>query len=452
MRPILGEVAAKAFNAVRLGAGAFPQFSGVNGQIDHMGTRTKSGQPVNAEGGLRTAAVWIATTVLADEISSLTWKLVSRDDKSRQPVQPELLSALWEEPNPDQTVMGWLATSTMSLALHGVSYNMLGWTKAGGLDVQWPIDPQSSKLERMDGGGLRLKVTGQGELENRPKDRPEFTYIPRYVLPGSIEPVSPIRMAAELVGLAQAYDEAAARLAGRGFAPSAVLTSGEPIDQTIATELSNRLERLHGGSANAGKVAVIGGKDLKLERFTMSMVDAQFLEQEDRVFNTLMAMWRIPPTVAGMVDKPSTWGSGIAEFSRGLERFTLRPLVQLIQAGTEKHVTRWVDPSLQYRGKFEALLSATPKERMEIQRLALMHGLTSQERVLAQNDEPPFDDDETVYTPLALAQEEDRALQRLRLQADAYVSLVAAGVEPSDAARETGFDPARLRNTEPVEA
>ena len=87
MTPVLGTVAAKAFNVTRLGAGAFPAFSGVNGQIDHMGTRTKSGQTVTAERGLRTAAVWIATTVLADEIASLTWKIVSRDDKSRQPVQ-----------------------------------------------------------------------------------------------------------------------------------------------------------------------------------------------------------------------------------------------------------------------------------------------------------------------------------------------------------------------------
>ena len=194
-------------------------------------------------------------------------------------------------------------------------------------------------------------------------------------------------------------------------------------------------------------MAVLGGKDLKLERLSMSMADAEFVAQNDRVFSTLLAIWRIPPTVAGMVDKPSTWGTGVAEFSRGLERFTLRPIVQRRQAAYQKYVTQWVDPGLQVKFIFDSLLSASPKDRAEIQRTRLSMGATSVERVLAQEDEPPFGEDETVFSQLALATDEDRRLERLTRQAGAYAALIRAGVEPDAAAEATGFDPEALTHT-----
>lgn len=432
-----------------------PAFSGVNGQIQmgsqsslYGGIGTMSGQKLDEKGAMRVAAIWIAVTILADEVASLTQKILKRDDLKRVAQKPPSLRALWsDEPNIDQTRFGFDSTETLSMVLWGFSSTMLGWTRAGELDVRWPIDPSGITLERTDRGGLRCKSTGQGDLVNEPGMRPEFCYIPLYTLPGQLMPISPVRMAAELAGLGLAYQETAARLMGRGMNPSALLTADTEIGPEMARELSSRLEQLYGGSSNAGKIAVAGGKGLKLERMTMSMADAQFIEQNDHVFNMLMAMWRVPQTVAGMVDKPSTWGTGVAEFSRGLERFTLRPLVERRQAAHQKYITKWVDPDLQVRYQFDSLLSASPVERTEIQRSMLNAGLTSEERVLAQNDEAPFGPDETVYSQLAMATEEDRDLARLQSRATTYRILVLAGVKPDAAATASGFDPNKLEST-----
>jgi HK97 family phage portal protein len=439
-----------ARNAFSIIKGATPpDFSGVTGQINHRtGPATLSGQKIDEASSLRVAAIWIAVSVLADEQASLVMRIVRKDDQQRTPQQPESLRALWsDEPNPDQTHFGIEATETMSMALWGASYTMLGWNRAGDLDVRWPVDPARVSLERLDGGGLRLKATGQGELNNRPGERPEFAYCPLYTLPGSIEPVSPVRMAAELAGLSLAYQETAARLMGRGLNPSAVVMAGEPVDEEQAKAIAGRIEEGHGGAGRAGGTIVLGGHNLKLERLTMSMADAEFVAQHDLVFKMLLSMWRIPPTVAGMVDKPSTWGTGVAEFSRGLERFTLRPIVQRRQSAHHKYITTWVDPALQVKYLFDSLLSASPKDRAEIQKTRMMMGATSVERVLAQEDEPPFGEDETVYSQLALATDEDRRLQRLKSQAEAYGALIRAGVEPDAAATETGFDPSLLTHT-----
>lgn len=446
--PVLGSMARNAFQIARLGA--LPAFSGVTGQINHAGggITTLSGQRVEEASSLRVAAIWIATSVLADELGSLVMRIVRKGDDNRQPQEPEKLRPLWsDEPNPDQTRFGIEATEVMSMALWGASYTMLGWTRSGALDVRWPIDPSRVSLKRLDGGGLMLKAQGLGELTNLVGQRPEFAYCPLYTLPGQLEPVSPVRLAAELAGLSLSYQETAARFMGRGFNPSVVVTSGEVVNAEQAKQLTDRLEGMHSGSGKSGGVAVLGGRDLKLERLSMSLADAEFVAQNDLVFKTLLAIWRVPPTVAGMVDKPSTWGTGVAEFSRGLERFTLRPIVQRRQATYQKYITSWVDPSLQVKYIFDSLLSSSPKDRAEIQRTRLMMGATSVERVLAQEDEPPFDEGETVFSQLALATDEDRRLERLARQAETYSALIRAGVEPDAAAAETGFDPAQLRHT-----
>lgn len=440
--PALARAAKNVFTITRTA----PAFTGVNGQIDMWSMATRSGKKIDEASSLRVAAVWIANSVLADEVASLTVKLVRRDDKTRTPQRPASLRALWsDDPNPDQTRFGVEATETLSMNLWGASYTMLGWTRARELDVRWPIDPSHVVLERTERGGLKLK-SPQGDLFNEPGERPEFEYCPRYTLPGQLTPVSPVRLAAELAGLSLAYEDISSKLIATGFNPSAIVTFGEFVETSVAEETSQRLMRLHSGD-RAGGVAVIGGPDAKLERLTMSMADAQALEQYGEIFQILLAIWRVPPTVAGMVEKPSTWGTGIAEFSRGLERFTLRPIVQQRQASKEKYITQWVDPALQVRYPFDSLLSASPRERTEIQARRLQVGATSVERVLAQEDEPPFGEDETVYSPLAMALEEDRRLERLRSQADAYGALIRAGVTPEAAAEATGFDPAALTHT-----
>jgi HK97 family phage portal protein len=454
MMPALANAIGNAFTIIR--SGAFPAFSGTTGQISHAeGVQTKSGQAITPSGALRVAAIWIATTVLADEVSSLTMKIVDRDDDARRPLQPPSLRALWDEPNPDQTLIGIEATETLSLMLWGASYTMLGWTRGNSLDVRWPLDPARVTLERLDDQGVRLRAQGQGELFNRPGQRPEFAFVPLYTLPGQMEPVSPVRVAAELAGLSVAYQETAARFMKRGLAASAIVTSSEAVSDDVAKEYASRLESLHGGSARAGGIAVFGGKDLKLEKLSMSMVDAQMVEQHKAVFEMLMAIWRVPPTVAGMVEKPSTWGSGIAEFSRGLERFTLRPIVQRRQAAHEKYITKWVNPALQVRYKFDSLLSATPKERVQVQRERLRTGLTSVERVLAQEDEPPFGADDSTFSELALATKGDRRMRAARqhaeaiaAQARAVAELIRAGVEQEKAWEVFGGDPAIVKAVE----
>lgn len=433
--PAIGGLLEKAFSRPSVA------FSGSRGQITH------SEHSLSGEGALRVAAVWIATTVLADEVASMASRLIVRDDRERRPVRPADFAPLWDKPNRDQTLFGWKATTTLSMVLQGVSYTRVNWTNGMAVEELWPLNADDCTLRRHSSGGLELDVPGKNPLVNEPGKLPQFMMIPLYQLAGVLEPVSPVRMAASLLGLSREYDATAQKFAKRGFNPSAVLTSDEFLEAADAEKLSARLDRLHGGSAGGG-VAVLGGKDLKLQPWTMSMADAEFIAQRKDVFNTLLAMWRVPATVAGMVDKPSTWGTGVAEFSRGLERFTLRPLVKRLEAGVEDAITKWAVPDpLQWRFKFESLLSANPKDQVDIERRMLMSGMTSVQRILAQHDEEPFGEDETVFTELALATQEDRQLQRLQRRAEAYNSLVRAGVTAESAAQLTGFDPSQLATT-----
>lgn len=412
-------------------------FSGVDGMISHV-----EGLGFSGKGALRVAAVWIANTLIADEVSTLAWKIVEREDKTRKPVQSPRLRPVWERPNTYQTVKSFKNALSLGLTMQGGAYVALDWQN-GDLVAMHLQRPEDCSLELRTDGALALTVAGKGTLQNIPGATPGFMMIPLYVLPGDITPVSPVKYAVGLLGLSKDYDRAAERLMSRGINPSAVVTMNQNIPPHVAEETSKHIERHHSGD-NGGGVAVIGGPDVKMFPWTMSMVDAQFIAGSDRVFDMLMAIWRVPPTVAGMVSKPSTWGTGIAEFSRGLERFTLRPIVERISDGFEANILQQVSPDLQYRAKFEALLSASPREKSDYQRSKLMMGATSVERILAQDDEPPFEDDETVYSQLAMKTSQDRAIETLKSQMTTVAALRAEGVSRTEAFRLVGLDPSLI--------
>lgn len=412
-------------------------FSGIDGAISHV-----EGMGFSGKGALRVAAVWIANTLIADEVSTLAWKIVQREDESRRPVQSPRLRPVWERPNTYQTVKVFKNSLSLGLTMQGGAYVALDWQN-GDLSAMHLQRPEDCSLKLQSEGTLELSVAGKGTLQNIPGATPGFMMIPLYVLPGDITPVSPVKYAMGLLGLSKDYDRAAERLMSRGINPSAVVTMNSNIEPAQAEAISKHIERHHSGD-NGGGVAVLGGPDVKMFPWTMSMVDAEFIAGSDRVFDMLMAIWRVPPTVAGMVSKPSTWGTGIAEFSRGLERFTLRPIVERISDGFEAHILSQISPALQYRAKFEALLSASPREKAEYQRSKLMMGATSTERVLAQDDEPPFEDHETVYSQLAMKTSQDRAIETLKSQMATVAALKAEGVSAKEAFKLVGLDPALI--------
>ncbi len=175
----LAKAAGKAFSISRN-----VDFSGSVGQIDMKASLTAAGLKTDETGALKIAAAWIACTLIADEIGTLKLKLIERGDRTRTPVRPDSLRALWDRPNVDQTPMEWRVTNALSLALYGVVIGQLGWTRGDELAVTWPIEPTRTKLERADHGGLRLTSAGQGELHNRPGRRPEFFYTPAVAVAG----------------------------------------------------------------------------------------------------------------------------------------------------------------------------------------------------------------------------------------------------------------------------
>jgi HK97 family phage portal protein len=435
MRGILREVLARALRV---------RWLDPRGEIGVVGYGTRSGVTIDEEGALRVAACWIATTLIADELASLASRIVARTDATRQPLRPPELRPLWDRPNAWQTTVEWRGSTVLSLLLWGVAYVALTWDDSGALVAMQTLHPARCELRPREDGGIEVRYLrpdgGDMTLAAPAYRRPDVMVLRLYDTPGALQPISPVRMAAELLGLAVAYDRFAANLAGRGLAPTAVLTVEDAIPPEVAREYSERLTALHGGPDNAGKVAVIGGRGVRLERLTWSPADVQLVAQSERVFQVVMALWRVPPTAAGLVDKPSTWGTGVAEFSRGLERFTLRPIARRLEAAIEDHILAYVDPDLQYRLRFDSLLSASPQERAEVQRTRLMAGMTSVERVLAQEDEPPLSPDETVLLPLNVQTPREREeAQRLR-RAEAMARLYQAGLPLELAAQLAGVE------------
>ncbi len=167
---------------------------------------------------------------------------------------------------------------------------------------------------------------------------------------------------ARLFQIALAADKAT----GRGFtgalARGIVTTAeGEDIEEEEMTLISDKLNSRLSGVENTGQFAAVN-RHLQLTEFTVSNVDAQFIESkgyQDGLFATILGL---PPHLLGQIEKQTSWGSGVAEQNIGLHRYTLKGYTDRIES-----VIGPLQPDGQYNEfDYKGLLQGSPAEEIAL--------------------------------------------------------------------------------------
>ncbi len=167
---------------------------------------------------------------------------------------------------------------------------------------------------------------------------------------------------ARLFQIALAADKATGRSFTGALARGIVTMDGEEdIDkdemQVIADSLNSRIA----GVDNTGQFAAIN-RHLKLTEFTVSNVDAQFIESkgyQDGLFATILGL---PPHLLGQIEKQTSWGTGVAEQNIGLHRYTLKGYTDRIES-----VIGPLQPDGQYNEfDYKGLLQGSPAEEITL--------------------------------------------------------------------------------------
>lgn len=294
------------------------------------------GVSVGERTSLGLSAFWRAHAVVTQTLASLPLRSYTGDELARKQV-----ASIFDEPDgPEgQTPFEWKETLFSNLFLWGRGGALKLRTPGGGLarlQLRHPstwraVEPSLDEYAsgRLPVGGLWFDVrldTG----ETRRYDASDFWYVPAMSLDGRMGE-SVLTYARRSLATAIAGDRAAAKLFNSGALISGLATPDD--EEDIADDIPNirrELDYATGGADNTGKIAIVSRR-LKFTPWTMTSVDAQFLQSRQFQVEEISRWTGVPPHILMQTEKQTSWGTGVDEQNRALGRTVLAPWASRVE-------------------------------------------------------------------------------------------------------------------------
>ncbi len=268
------------------------------------GMPTDSGIAVTERTAATMAAVYRGVALISGLAGSLPLQVLDRATK--KPVDNPLL----DEPHPDMPIGEIGRLSAAHRCLWGNSYIQKVYNRRGAVKELWPIapdrvtpgriapnpaNPSGKVFAVVDDYGVTQPLTGREIL---------------HTSVWGIDPVcgiSPVRMAAQAVGLALGAERYGAKLFGSGNLIAGLLTTDAKLTSSDAERLQRRWSERVSGLDNAHKVPVLDS-GAKFQALTMPNDDAELLASRDFAVTELCRFMGIPPYLMFQTEKTTSWG------------------------------------------------------------------------------------------------------------------------------------------------
>jgi HK97 family phage portal protein len=286
------------------------------------------GVVVSETSALGISAFYRAVSLISGQLASLPLPTY------REATPREQVPSVFDDPDgPDgQTPYEWRESAFLHLLLHG-RCGALKVRNVGGSLVRLPlVHPVSFRPElptvdeyregRVPAGGLWFDVTLDDGSQKR-FDAEDFWYVPGLSLDGKTG-VSLLTYARRSLATTISGDQAAGTMFSKGALISGLAT---PEDETIdisddIPEIRRQLDRSVLGHEHAGAIAVVNRR-LKFTPWSVSAVDAQFLQSRQFQIEEIARWTGVPPHLLMQTEKQTSWGTGVEMQDRALGRTVL---------------------------------------------------------------------------------------------------------------------------------
>lgn len=346
------------------------------------GSPTDSGIPVNERTAHAMSAVYRGTALISGLCGALPLQVV--DEETKKPIPNSLLA----NPHPDMTALEIWRMSGAHRCLWGNSYTQKVYNKRGVIVELWPITPDRVTPGRGrptadNPSGKVFKV-----IDDSGQPQPLTSREIMHTLAWGFDPVcgiSPIRAAAQAVGMSLGAERYAAKLFGSGNLIAGLLQTDAKLTQQDAEKLQRRWAERVGGLDNAHKVPVLDS-GAKFTSMTMPSKDAEMLASRDFQVTELCRFFGIPPFLMFQTEKTTSWGTGLEQQAMGFKAFDLHPIWL---APTEQRATKeLLLPGQLARYDMDEIMRGDSIARAEYYRVMFELGAFSPNDILAMEGKP----------------------------------------------------------------
>ncbi|MET4925472.1 phage portal protein [Streptomyces sp. PSRA5] len=348
------------------------------------GAATDAGVAVSEQTALRMPAVWRSVTVIAGVSSALPLPTFKTGTRTRT------VNALLEDPHPELTPLEVWRLAYLYRVLWGNAYLQKMRAPSGQVKELWPISANRVQVDRerpTEGNptGKWFWATDDWGVTHRLTPR-DILHIPGLGYDG-LTGVSPVRLASQGIGLAQAAEKGAARLFGSGNMIGGVLQTEQRLNPDQANALKERWRAKMSGVANSHEVAVLDS-GASFAPVAMPNTDAQFLESREFQNTEIARMFGVPLFLLMETSKSTSWGTGLEQQATGWVKFDLAPTWL---APTEQRITKELLGKTEYaKYQVAGLLRGDSSARATFYRAMRDTGVMSANDIRELEDLPPI--------------------------------------------------------------
>lgn len=350
------------------------------------GSRTSSGKQVTERGALAMSAVWRCTALIAGVSAALPLHVFAEGTKDRVP------TPLLRDPHPELPALELWRLAYVHRCLWGDGFVQKVRDGAGQVRELWPITPDRVDVDRIrpsdaNPAGKVFGVTDDWGVYH-PLTSREILHLPGLGYDG-LRGMSPVRAAAQAIGLGLSAEEYGARLFSSGNMMGGILSTDQRLDNDQADALKARWKAKMSGLDRAHEVAVLDS-GAAFTPVTMPAKDSQFLESREFEVEEIARFFGVPHFLLGVTSKSTSWGTGLEQQATGWVRFDLAPTWL---APTEQRITKeLLGPGVEARYKIDGLLRGDSTARAEMYRVMRDVGAFNSDDIRDLEDRPPLPD------------------------------------------------------------
>ena len=315
------------------------------------------GGEVNEANALGLTAFYRAVSLIAGTVAGLPLEVYQENpDDSRTELKGHWLDETPAGPY-DMTDYAWVETVMLHQLIHGETFLKYLFNEAGELIGLWPVHPLAVTRVVWAGAKKVFSIAMvDGGTEILTSD--ELLHVPAMSIDG-LRGCSPLSVFRQTLGTSRAGEVAANRTFTTGALIRGLVTTEEDIDGDEAKAIKAQLDQKMAGAENAGGIAFVN-RSLKFSPWTMSNVDAQFLESRRFQVEEIARMYGLPTNLLSATGAVSNWGTGVAEANLGLQKYVFMAYTSRLESAFKRVLAPNQFAEFDYHG----LLQGSPKDEI----------------------------------------------------------------------------------------
>lgn len=342
--------------------------------------RSTAGETVTRDAALSLPAVWRAVSLVAEILSSLPIDVV-RENKDGTRVQLHNKPRVITEPSLRLRRREWVFEYVVSMMLDGNSVGVVVARNAFGFPdvIEW-IDYRTICI--VDENQLALPVY---YVDGKVVAREDIVHARNFLLPGTVEGLSPVEYHAETLGLGLAARKYGSRYFGDGAHPTAVLST----EMKLTPEQASNMKKGFVASLRGKREPAVLGSGIKYSKIQDDPEQAQLLAIMARNTNDVARILGVPVEYLGGAPE----GSGSLTYANREQRWQDFVVTCLMHYGgrLEEVLSESIVRGQVAKINYDAVLRGDTMTRYNAYALGLTNGFLELNEVRALEDLSPIE-------------------------------------------------------------